>query len=80
MHTLKLKAKIDNDGILKIEVPTGLSAGDIEVVLVMQSPEEAVTDSNGWPLGFFERTYGILADDPIERPDQPPLEARDNLE
>jgi hypothetical protein len=24
-------------------------------------------DSNGWPVGFFERTYGSLADDPIER-------------
>lgn len=24
-------------------------------------------------------TYGILADDPIERPEQPPLEERDGL-
>ena len=30
-----------------------------------QFPE---TDALGWPLGFFERTYGAFADDPIERP------------
>jgi hypothetical protein len=29
---------------------------------------------------FVERTAGILADDPIERPAQPPLEAREPLE
>lgn len=29
---------------------------------------------------FIERTAGILADDPIERPPQPPLEEREPLE
>jgi hypothetical protein len=29
---------------------------------------------------FIERTAGILADDPIERPPQLPLEERDTLE
>ena len=29
---------------------------------------------------FIERTYGILADDPIERPEQLPLEEREPLE
>ncbi|MBW4439007.1 MAG: hypothetical protein KME04_17855 [Pleurocapsa minor GSE-CHR-MK-17-07R] len=31
----------------------------------------------GWPPGFIERTYGSLADDPIERPPQGELEDRD---
>jgi hypothetical protein len=29
---------------------------------------------------FLRATYGILRDDPIERPEQPPLEDRDPLE
>jgi len=29
---------------------------------------------------FLKRTYGILADDPIERPEQLPLEEREPLE
>jgi hypothetical protein len=29
---------------------------------------------------FLRRTYGILADDPIERPEQLPLEEREPLE
>jgi hypothetical protein len=34
----------------------------------------------GWPPGFFERTYGSLADDPIERPPQGDYEVRDEIE
>ena len=32
-----------------------------------------------WPAGFFERTFGCLADDPLVRGPQPPQEARENL-
>jgi hypothetical protein len=80
METIKVKARIGKDGILKLEVPTGLSAREVEVVLVMQEAEPQVVDANGWPTGFFDRTYGALADDPIERPPQLPLEERDPIE
>lgn len=80
MQTLKLKAHIGEDGILKLEVPTGLSAREVEIVLVMQDAPMQAVDANGWPLGFFERTYGALADDPIECPSQLPLEERDPIE
>lgn len=38
------------------------------------------TDELGWPIGFFDRTYGAFADNPLERPEQLPLETRDLLE
>jgi post-segregation antitoxin (ccd killing protein) len=51
-----------------------------------QLPDEAIlttrpepVDANGWPIGYFDETYGSLADIPIERPDQPPLETRDPI-
>ncbi len=34
----------------------------------------------GWPPGFFERTAGSLAGDPIERPPQGEYEERDEIE
>lgn len=56
MKTLKLTAQVDENGVLKLEVPTGLSAGAVEVVLVVQSEAFRAVDANGWPLGFFDRT------------------------
>lgn len=36
-------------------------------------------DALGWPVGFFEETYGSLADDPIERLPQGELEVREAI-
>lgn len=66
METLKVKAQIGDDGILKLEVPTGLPVQEVEIVLVLQPKQQQEVDELGWPIGFFERTYGALADDPIE--------------
>jgi len=80
MQTIKVKAQIGEDGVLRLEVPTSLPAREVEVVLVMESLPEQAVDALGWPAGFFERSYGALADDPIERPAQLPLEERDLIE
>jgi hypothetical protein len=80
METIKVKARVGDDGILKLAVPARLSGHEVEVVLVLQPSSPQPLDSNGWPIGFFERTYGALADDPIERPPQPPLEIRESFE
>ncbi len=37
-------------------------------------------DALGWSLDFFDRTYGALASDPIERASQLPLEVRAPLD
>ncbi|MBL8161157.1 MAG: hypothetical protein JNJ61_04170 [Anaerolineae bacterium] len=80
METMKLRARVGEDGLLKLELPTsGLANRDLEVVIVMQPLEEAV-DEYGWPLGFFDRTYGALADDPIERPPELAPDVRDEIE
>ena len=80
METLKLKAHVGEDGLLKLEIPTSQRNREIEVLVVMQPINSEETDSLGWPRGFFDRTYGALADDPIERPEQLPLEVRDEFE
>lgn len=51
----------------------------VKEVLEEQETPSIETDELGWPVGFFDRTYGAFADNPIERPEQPPLEMREEL-
>lgn len=74
MQTIKLDTRVGQDGILKLELPLEVSNADIEVLVVVQRKEK-----RGWPPGYFERTAGSLADDPIERPSQGEYEERDAL-
>jgi hypothetical protein len=41
---------------------------------------EQLPEAPEWPPDYFERTYGSLADDPIERPPQGDYEDRDEIE
>jgi hypothetical protein len=66
METIKVKTHVGTDGILKLEVPVGVSNMDLEVLVVVQPLETNAVDDPGWPIGYFEKTYGSLADDPIE--------------
>lgn len=80
MRTLMLKAHADQDGVIRLEIPTDLNNRDLEIVVVMNPIGLEPVDEMGYPLGYFEETYGSLADDPIER--QQPLlpDVRDEIE
>ena len=84
LQAIKVKGHVGSDGILKLEVPVQVINQDIEAMVVVQVQTRAAaiaaTDANGWPVGFFERTYGALADDPIERGDQGTFEIREPIE
>jgi hypothetical protein len=80
METIKITAHTDHTGTLKLEFPTSLPNQEVEVVVVLQPLEVIARDAMGWPVGFFERTYGAFADEPIERPAELPIDVRDSLE
>jgi hypothetical protein len=80
METIKLRAHIDSDGVLKLEMPTNFKNIDADVIVVLQPASEQETDALGWPIGYFEEVYGILADDPIERGAQGEFEEREPIE
>lgn len=80
METIKLEAHVTDDGLLKLELPTGMANRKLEVLIVMHPVDEPEVDAMGWPIGFFDRTYGALADDPIQRPENWPLDVRDDIE
>ncbi|MBK8024225.1 MAG: hypothetical protein IPK19_23015 [Chloroflexi bacterium] len=65
MQTIKLDTRVGHDGILKLEVPLDVTDADLEVLVVVHRKEK-----RGWPPGYFDRTAGSLADDPMERPQQ----------
>lgn len=79
MDSVKIKTHVGSDGVLKLEFQTSVSNQDLEVLIVMQPIEPGPIDQHGWPIGFFERTYGALADDPIERPAELPPDIRDEV-
>lgn len=72
MQTINLKGRVGDDGVLRLEVPEQARNQVLEVVVIAQpTGPDVPRDELGWPIGFFERTQGALADDPIERPPQP---------
>jgi hypothetical protein len=77
METLKFKTHIGSDGLLKLEMPVGAADVDAEVVVVYTIQAKPIDED--WET-FVNRTYGILADDPIERPADLPPEIRDEIE
>lgn len=74
METIKLKLHAGQDGLLKFAVPATPNQ-TYEVIVLLNAIGSEPLDEFGWPIGFFEETYGSLADDPIERgPDLPSIE------
>lgn len=77
IEAIKIQAHIGSDGILKLEMPVGVRNVDCEVVVVFATQPK--TPQEEWEA-FVNATYGSLADDPIERGEQPPLDIREAME
>lgn len=80
MEAIKTRSHIGADGILKLEMPVGVANRDVEILIVVQPLETEELDAMGYPIGYFDETYGSFADDPLERGEQPPMDIRDELE
>jgi hypothetical protein len=81
MRTIETTATVTEDGKLTMRVPDDVSPGTHAVVVVIDEaplkPEPL--DEHSWPIGFFDRTAGALADTPLERGDQGTYEVRKEL-
>ena len=75
MVTIPLKARVNSDGTLDIQVRTGLPESEVDVLVVIQPA--ALADR--WPEGFLDETFGAFADAPLSRPEQPVMEVREPL-
>jgi hypothetical protein len=72
MDVIRMTATPDSDGALHLTIPVGKKNGlfEVEVVVV---PNTANSNSN-WPPGYFERTYGAVADDSFRAPERAPTD------
>jgi hypothetical protein len=73
MEALKVMTRTDLDGKLQLILPSAYRGQEVEVTVEMRpgptSLEEYIAAHQQW----VEHTYGSLADDPIERGEQPPI-------
>ncbi len=72
MQTLMLKTRADKDGFIRLEIPTNNIDQAFEIVLVLHQIDDLphtsdALDAMGYPIGYFDETYGSMTDDPIER-------------
>ena len=68
MGPISIKSRVRADGLLHLDVPTGLRDTDVDVILVVKpvdGDEQTHQESPPWPEGFIEQTFGCLADDPL---------------
>jgi hypothetical protein len=79
MKTIRLTSHVGNDGILSLPLPDEMKGQNLEILVVLQPIKKSSINENGWPLDFFEKTYGATAHDPIERPPQGEFEIRELL-
>jgi len=70
MENIKVRQHIGADGILHLEIPTEIQEGEVEATVTYQKLAPQEVDERGWPVGFFERIYGICADAPIVLDDE----------
>ena len=67
MSSITVQTHVGSDGVLKLAVPLGLPNTDVEVtVIVHPLPSVGQTALTEWPAQFFEQTYGMFADEPLE--------------
>ncbi len=61
MKTLTLRSEILSDGTLRLEVPSDLPPGPVEVVVVLQSTTEAEAEPGAAPIPRSARS-GLFLD------------------
>lgn len=77
MKTLQFAAHIENNAQLHLSLPAEYANQDVELVVIIQRRKQTIEQQN-W-LAFINQSYGCLADDPLERPEQPALNEIDAL-
>jgi hypothetical protein len=69
----QIESRVGNDGVLALRVPLSPSDANTEVIVTIQpkSPLSHQTSTSSWPPGYFDKTYGCLANDPLTAPEDP---------
>lgn len=77
MKTLQFTTHIENNAQLHLSLPVEYANQDVDLVVIIQPRQESMERQN-W-LAFIDQAYGCMADDPLERFEQPALNEIDAL-
>ena len=64
MKRVTLQTHIGSDGLLRLELPVGMTDVDLEVTVTMQPLTSTISldpEELGWPPDFFDRPTGSCA-------------------
>lgn len=70
MKILQFTTHIENNSQLHLTLPCEFANQDVELLVIIQPHKETLERQN-W-LAFINQSYGCLADDSLERPEQLP--------
>lgn len=86
MESIRLKTRVGQDGVLRLEVPLPVSSRELEVVLVYgpstpppAARPAALETTTAWPEDFFSEIAGGWQGDTLVRPPQGSFESRPPL-
>jgi hypothetical protein len=71
---MKLRGYVDADGVLRLEVPTAYVSRHVIVTVVVEPVEPVELDEMGYPIGYFEQTYGSIPDFSVDEEKAHPVE------
>lgn len=72
MDMVKLRSRTDRDGILHLDIPVDRQNTELEVTVTFApiQSQSLNLEELGWSEGFFERTAGAWAGEPLVRGEQ----------
>ncbi len=70
MRTIETSVTVAADGFATVDGSLRLPAGRHRAIVLVDESVAVARDERGWPVRFFEDTYGSFADDPLHRPAQ----------
>ena len=82
MRSILIRSRVGADGILHLDVPSGLADTDVEVTVILQpvnQPAPGRTEELGWSSGFFESVVGSWQGEPLTRECEGECEEREKL-
>jgi len=87
MESMKIRTHIGDDAILQIQLPPEIANQELEVVIVFQAvsketsqPLTKNSEELGYSQKFVEEVIGSWEGEPLERPEQLPLETREDIQ
>ena len=80
MATIRVTARADPDGVVRLAVPVGEAGGEYDIVLTPKAPPIPTPEGRGWQPGFFENVIGSIDDETFVRHPQGEFEKREPFE